>query len=207
MEDNTQVSSGQPQTDDSVINAGETQTPASSGDTVKHETYLKVLGEAKAAKKRAEEAQNTVQALELEKLNAEGKKDEIITLLNTQLSETRSKLENSELSSSRAILGNQVSNHLASMGCIDTDRAMRLIDIDGIPVDPVTRKADTDSIRVILEEKKKQMPYFFGKPAPNVQDVIKQDVVLSTSDKAVKDLSREELQALISRMGKEKMSF
>ena len=91
------------------------------------------------------------------------------------------------------------------MGCANPEDLIKLMDLNAIPVDPETFTGDTDSIRIMLEDQKKSRPFFFSKPAPNVQDVSQQNSILQKPVKDYSQMSREELDAELAKVGNNKL--
>lgn len=204
MQDDNEMSSGQPNETASGTE-GETQQQSTSGsDSVKYDTYKKLLGEKKAADSRMKALEDKLNALEVDKMQAEGNKDELIQKLQADLSVTRDSLKQKDQAYAYATLGSQVKTEAAKMGCQDPDSLVKLMDLQGIPIDPETFRGDSDNIKMMLEEEKRSRPFYFGKPAPNIQDVKRQDAILQSSTPDEHDLSnksREEIDAYIKKYG------
>lgn len=163
----------------------------------------RLLGEVKSLKQQLADERASSESLRMQKLEAEGNKDKMIEHLTAKVTALESSLQSKEQAFAFTTLGSQVKTEAAKMGCTNPDDLVKLMDTSGIPVDPVTYVGDNDSIRIMLEEQKKQRPFFFGKPAPVVNDVTPQNTVLNKPQKAYSDMTRDELNAEIQRMAKE----
>jgi len=200
MQDNEQLSSGQPD-DKASGSAGDTQQVSSGNDSVKYDTYKKVLGEKKAADQRMRELEDKLNSFEVEKMQAEGNSIELIKKLQADLTLTRESLKKKDQAYAFATLGSQVKTEAAKMGCQDPDSLIKLMDLQGIPVDPDTFRGDTDNIRMMLESEKKSRPFFFGKAAPLIHDVAQQNAVLQQPGVDFSSMTRVELDAYIKKHG------
>lgn len=192
MSDNEQMSSGQPEAQASG-SEGDKQHSTSGSDSVKYDTYKKLLGEKKAADQRLKSLEEKLNTLEVEKMSAEGNKDELIQKLQDQVRGLQDSLKQKDQAYAFTTLGSQVKTEAAKMGCQDPDSLVKLMDLSGIPVDPDSYTGDVDNIRMMLEDQKKARPFFFGKPAPQVHDVSQQNSVMQKPGVDFSSMSREEL--------------
>ena len=165
----------------------------------------RLLGEVKSLKQQISDMKAYNEQLEMQKLEVEGNKDKMIEHLQNKVQSLESSNKQKESAFATATLGSQVKTEAAKMGCANPDDLVKLIDLQSIPVDPETYTGDTDSIRLMLEQEKKSRPFFFGKPAPQVQDVVQQNAVLNRPQKDYSQMSREELDEEIKRVYKEKI--
>lgn len=202
MSEENKVSSGQP-VQEASGSTGDTQPVASGNDSVKYDTYKKLLGEKKATDQRMRDLEQKLNSLEVEKMAAEGNKDELIEKLQDQARNLQDSLKKKDQAYAFATLGAQVKTEAAKMGCQDPDSLVKLMDLSGVPVDPESYRGDADNIRMLVEDKKKEMPFYFGKAAPTVHDVAQQNAVLQNPTVDFKSMSREELDAYVKKHGTE----
>lgn len=197
------MSSGQP-ADTVVTTDGDTLTTTSGSDSVKYDTYKKLLGEKKAADQRARDFEERLSAAESDKMRSEGNTEALLLKIQEENANLKKSLTQKEQAFAYATLGSQVKTEAARMGCQDPDSLVKLMDLKGIPVDPETFRADTDALRMMLESEKNTRPFYFGKPAPNVLDVKRQDVVFSNDPMGEHDISkmsRDQLAAYVTKYG------
>lgn len=183
-------------------------TPDASGadGKVAHSTYKKTVDEVKKLKEQLRLRDEKLSKAEQDKLEAEGKKDELIASLkkkNGELETTHKTTLNSFIFSS---LDTQVREEAARLGCVDTDAVVKLADLSSIDVDPKTFKADKKDLVALIEGMKKEKPYLFSKAGPKINSKL-------PSGKAVEDekpdekedlskLSTEELKKRIKEIDK-----
>lgn len=204
MSEDQKVSSGQPG-EVSDQNQGDTQAVTSGNDSVKYDTYKKVLGEKKAADQKLRELEMRLEQMEIEKATAEGNKDELLVKFQEQNRQLQDRLKQKDQAYAFANLSSQVKTEAAKMGCQDPDSLVKLMDLANIPVDPESYRADTDNIRMMLEDEKKSRPFFFGKQAPAIQDVSQSNTIHQKPVKDLSNLDRKELDELVRKMGSEKI--
>lgn len=156
---------------------GSANDPSASGnenqdnltDTVAYDTYKRTLGEAKKAKSELSDMRAKLEQYENAKLEAEGKKDEIIEKQRKQIDELFGKLKTTEASFAEMQITSQVADKAKELGCIDTDMLMKIIDGKGLDIVD-GYKVSTQSLEMVLNEIKESKPYLFSKPAPKIHD-------------------------------------
>lgn len=137
-------------------------------DTVAHATYKKTVDEVKKLKEQLRLRDEKLSKAEQEKLEAEGKKDELIASLkskNSELETSNKKTLNNFIFSS---LDSQVREEAARLGCVDTDAVVKLADLTELEVSDKTFKADKGELTKLLEKMKKDKPYLFSKTGPKI---------------------------------------
>lgn len=125
----------------------------------------------------AKDLEAKTQELEQNKLMAEGKKDELILTLQKQLGETKSKATEMQKNYAWDKVNGWLKTKAATSGIIAdggaVDKFASLIDFKGRNPfrDDTTFQLEESVLSQVFEDAKKEMPYFFGKPGPNVKDV------------------------------------
>ena len=127
-------------------------------------------------KTQAKELESKTQTLEQEKLMAEGKKDELISQLQKQLNETKTKQSEMQKTFAWDKVHNWLKTKAATNGIIDggaVDKFVSLVDLKGRNPfrDDSTFQLEENVLSQVFEESKKEMPYFFGKPSPSLKDI------------------------------------
>lgn len=205
MSEEQEMSSGQPAKKISDQTGGDTQLSTGGTDKVGYDTYKKVLGEKKAVDVKLRELELKFENMEIAKMTAEGNKDELLDKFQKQNIELHDRLKKKDEAYAFATLGSQVKTEAARMGCQDPDSLVKLMDLSSVPVDPESFKADTDSVRMMLEDQKKTRPFFFGKQAPTIHDVSQSNTIPQRSAKKPSEMNPAEFAAAMEAMGKEQL--
>lgn len=168
-------------------------TGGGEGKGVPHETHKKLLSEKKAETTKRKELEARIAELENSKLEAEGKKDELIAKLRKDLDGVSTKHKETLNGFISQSLNSQVESLATKMGAVDTDAVSKLLDLSDVEVDPKTFKADQDSLETAIGELKKAKPYLFNKAAPKVNSKMPTGNVKTVNGKALKDMTSAEL--------------
>lgn len=170
------------------------------GDKVSLATHKKLLSEKKAMQARLKDFESKFAELENGKLEAEGKKDELLQKLRADLdkvTKTHKETLNNFISQS---LDAQVEALAAKMGAVDVDLVRRAIDLSEVEVDPKSFKADAATLETAMNELKKAKPILFNKSAPKVNARMPTGTVKMVGDKALKEMSDADLMAELRRL-------
>lgn len=124
-------------------------------EAVKIDTHKRVLDEAKAFKKRAQEAERRLEEIEKQKLQEQGKYQELSDTYKQQLE--RERKVNLELAVRMAVSG-----PAAKAGCVDLDDLLKLGDTSFLEYDPET--GGVSGAESFVENMKTQRPYLFQQP-------------------------------------------
>lgn len=125
-----------------------------------------LLAANKRYKKEMSDLQARLEAIEQDKLKAEGKKDELLTTLQKQLKEKDEKLNQVFGSFAKRQLEAQIKTVAIKAGCVDADVIVNLTDLSQFEVDDQSFQADESSVTDLVEKFKKEKPYLFQKVAP-----------------------------------------
>ena len=134
-------------------------------DSVAYETYKKALGLAKKREAELEVERAEKQKLLEEKLQTEGKKDELIESLKKKYSESEDKLKKVVGSFANRSLKNAISLEASKEGCIDTEALLKLTELSAEMIDDEFN-ANQDMIKDLVESSKKNYSFLFPKSAP-----------------------------------------
>jgi hypothetical protein len=156
------------QTTNGSANGGNQETIK---DTVAYDTHRKLLGEKKQVAAALAEAQARLEALEQDKLSSEGKKDELITKLQKATQEKEEKLKKVVGAFQYRAVSNKFVEKAKAEGCIKPDKLMALADLSSVEVDVENDFAvSEESVTTIIENLKKEVPFFFQKGTVNILD-------------------------------------
>lgn len=137
----------------------ETQTPEKK---VSHETYLKVLGEKKAATARLREFEETQRKAEEERLKKDGDWKGLIEAREAEITTLRKSLEDTSSMfgklNDRVINGEKLSSVLSALGSDVPSKYFGLIDIDEVSFNPETGEIDTLTAKKVAEKFKREYP-------------------------------------------------
>jgi len=140
-------------------------------DTVAYDTYRKLLGEKKTVSSALAEAQARLEALEQDKLSADGKKDELIQKLQKGVSEKEERLKKVVGAFQYRTVSNKFMEKAKAAGCVAPDKLAALADLSTIEVDVDNDFAvSEESVTSIIEGLKKEVPFFFQKGNVNILD-------------------------------------
>lgn len=156
------------QTTQGSANGGNPETKI---DTVAYDTHRKLLGEKKAVSAALLEAQARLEALEQDKLSADGKKDELIQKLQKGVSEKDEKLKKVVGAFQYRAVSNKFMEEAKAAGCISPEDLKSLADLSTVEVDVDNDFAvSKESVTSIIDELKKRVPFFFNKGTVNILD-------------------------------------
>ena len=199
MENTTQPSG---QTDLAGSTEQKTQTDdriASSEDTVAYSTHKKLLAEKKNLQAKYEEIEKKFNSIHEEKLQNEGKKDELLEAYKQKINDYESKFSNFAFST----VANNVALEAKEMGCVDHDALIKLVDLSSLNVGD-NFAVDKDEVKTMLENVKKEKPYLFKKEAPKVHDgvVKKAEAPMGYAEELAAAKTQVELEAVLRKHGR-----
>lgn len=141
---------------------------SASKDTVAYDTYRRTVSSEKKAKARAQELEEENNRLREATLAAEGKKDELISSLQKRLADKDELYNNAVGGFAYSSLTSQIKSEAASMGCVNSDDLVKLLDLDAFDVSNETFQASPEQVKLRLEEMRKTRPYLFNKQGPSI---------------------------------------
>ena len=125
MDETTRVGDSTQKVSDSPENDLKQNYEKDRHDNIAYETYKKAISEKKNAAAENDALKARLAALEQDKMQAEGNKDELISALRKQLGETESKLKQDRSSYTWNVVGAQIKSELATRGVSDPDKALK----------------------------------------------------------------------------------
>jgi regulator of replication initiation timing len=132
---------------------------------VKHKE--KLLGENKKLKSEMAELRRLVESSQQEKLQAEGKKDELIAALKKEKDELSKKVVGTHSAFAMRVISGELKAEAAKQGCVALEDFVRLIDLNDIEVDD-NYNPDPEKVKALVQDAVRSKPYLFSKAGPNV---------------------------------------
>jgi len=193
---------------DTAGNASDQEITTESGNagegnqSVKYETYSRVLGKLKNTEAEFNQLKERLSSLEQEKLEAEGNKDELIQSLRKELNERKTR-EKTIIGSIALSQGkNALVDEAVKAGCNSPEILTKLLegDLQGLEYDQEFRP-DRDQVRTLVEEARKKNPILFSKEPPKTANHnLNPNGPSKPATKPIHKMSDEELDQLWSRM-------
>lgn len=193
MEENQNASGSQEQVSDN----------SSGEDKVAYETYKKVLGEKKKMQSEFLSMQEKLKAIELEKQQAEGNKDDVINSLRTQLNEEKSQKQEIKKNFVWNTIQGQIKNEAISQGCVNPDKLIKLMskdDLASVEIDDSFNVNREDLTRLMDEAKKQHADIgLFKSKRSEVHDVTSHNIPKAPV-KSKEELSKDEIKQQLRNM-------
>lgn len=188
-------------------NASGSQEPVSDNssgdDKVAYETYKKVLGEKKKMQSEFLSMQEKLKAIELEKQQAEGNKDDVINSLRTQLNEEKSQKQEIKKNFVWNTIQGQIKNEAISQGCVNPDKLIKLMskdDLASVEIDDSFNVNKEDLTRLMDDAKKQHADIgLFKAKRSEVHDVTNHNIP-KTPVKSKEQLSKDEIKQQLRNM-------
>ena len=164
----TSGSSGAPEESQSDSQTGGPEAVAGGHNIdglLKHKD--KLLGENKKLKAEMAELRRMVESSHQEKLQAEGKKDELIASLKKEKDELSKKVVGTHSAFATRVISGELKAEAAKQGCVALEDFVRLVDINEIEVDE-GYNPDPEKIKTLVQDAMRTKPYLFSKSGPSV---------------------------------------
>ena len=173
-------------------------------DKVAYETYRKVLGEKKKRDAEVQELRDRLNAIELDKKQAEGNKDEVIASLRSELEKSKSQVSETKKNFAWNIMQSQIKSEAVNRGCKNPDGLIRLLskdDLASIEIDDQFNVNKDDLSRVLDGVAERNADWdIFKKESKKVHDVNNSVNHFKTPPKKLDDMSTEELEQELARL-------
>lgn len=168
------------------------------GDTVSYQSYQKALDEKKAAQAKSQEYEAKIKEFEQKQLETEGKKDELITRLKTEVESSKKKTAKIAFK----VLEGNVRTQAEKLGAQNADTVIKLMNLGSLKVtgDDDNFEFDNNEITSQLENLRKEQPFLFKQAGPTIKDGVPGHTITNGKEKDMKDLSLDELRATASKM-------
>ncbi len=118
------------------------------------------------------ELMQKMKEIEQSKLQAEGKKDELIAQLQADLRQTQGDYNKTKAKYALKTVKSQVALKAKELGCIDTEMLTKAMNLEGLQVNIVDDDFNVDESNLMqeLETVRKQKSYLFKQPGPEIRD-------------------------------------
>lgn len=175
------------------------------GSQVSYDTYQKVLTQKKNADAKLAEQDARLKEFEQQKLETEGKKDEVIANLKKDL-EARNKKINSI---AFHVLETKVHAKAVEFGAQNPKTVLKLMDLKAVQVigDDDKFEVEETSITAQLETLKKEQPFLFKTAGPTIKDGLPangQNFSSGGKDKTYAEMTLQEIQAEATKLSTRK---
>lgn len=195
MSESTNVTSGDAENAQSAASGNGQDVEAGGQHNVdgllKHKE--KLLGENKKLKSEMARLRELADAAQQEKLQAEGKKDELIAALKREKEELSKKVVGTHSAFAMRVISGELKAEAAKQGCVALEDFVRLVDVNDIEVDE-NYNPDPEKVKTLVQDALKSKPYLFSKSGPKVNASLPNGVV---PDPQKEDLSKFSAQQLL----------
>lgn len=125
--------------------------------------------EAREWRKKNSELKLKLEEFEKSRLESEGKKDELIQRLKSEVSQSQEKLKKASEQFAYQVIASKVVEAATKAGCQDTDALLKLADVNTLEVDD-NLNVDHESVKMMISDVQKQRPYLFKQEKPLPKD-------------------------------------
>lgn len=163
-------------------------------DKVAYDTYRKAVDELKRSKERLAQFESQ----EKEKLEKDGKWEQLYQDLKAKLDEQTEKGRAKEAMFAYRTIASQFRAEAAKAGCQRVDALERLVDLKTlVPHLDESFNINQDALKSMIEKSQKEFDFLFGKPAPSFKDGTPQS---KPQTKSYDDMSVAELEAVFKKL-------
>jgi len=184
-----------------VGGAGDVTIPAGSNavggvESVELKPHAGILSDLKKERDKRRELEGRFQELERQKLEAEGKKDELIQSYKKQIDQYKQQV----ITSIKSKVEDQIAMKAKDLGCVDTELLLKTVDTNSVEVDNSSFKiTDPDAVMVMIEQVRKSKPYLFKQHGPEIRDGLPNNN--KPPVKPFHEMSKDELVAYANKAG------
>lgn len=170
-------------------------TADTKSDSVAYESYQKALHQKKKAQTENAELQAELKALREEKLQREGKIEELNATYKTERDQFEAELKKTKQQYAWNSLTNSIKAEAEKHGCLDTDLLIKAIDDDDLNRINVGENfsIDNESLNSVIADTKKKKPMLFKASSVPVANGTPNTKVEKPAKKQMKDMSLDEL--------------
>ena len=155
-----------------------------------------ILTELKRERSTRRDLESKLQELERGKLEAEGKKEDLIKSLRQELTEYKTQIA----TSIKSKVEDQVAMRAKDLGCVDTELLLKAVDLSSVEVDSRSFKiTEPEAVQAMIEHVRKNKPYLFKQAGPEVRDGL--PLNRTAPQKSFNDMTREELAEFAKQKG------
>jgi hypothetical protein len=163
--------------DDTTSNQADGQNTENSVQSVKDpEAVLaknrELLSNLQKEKQSKAELMQRIKEIEQSKLQAEGKKDELIAQLQADIREANGNYNKTKAKYALKTVKSQIALKAKELGCIDTEMLTKAMNLEGLQVNIVDDDFNVDEANLMteLDAVRKQKAYLFKQPGPEFRD-------------------------------------
>jgi hypothetical protein len=161
----------------------------------------KILSEKKKLASDYAELKAKVDAIEQEKMEAQGKLKELNDTLKKQLSDKDNQVKSLVKEFGSRTLKQSFMQEAAKAGCVDADALYRLVDLSNVDVSE-DFGFDQEQLKTAITDAQKSRSYLFQKTAAQVKDATPNNKQKTTPETDVSKMDFKQLQALLaSKLG------
>lgn len=200
MSESNQNASGNPSNSSGDASGSNNPSPADEGN-VSRASYLKLLNEKKKERSENAKMREELEELRLQKMQAEGDKDQMIQTLSEKLKlESEQRKKQHQVYAWNSVKG-QITSKAKEMGCVDTNSLIKLIDKDEINSLQINDDftVATDQVEGLLNKAKETYSSLnlFSKKSVNVNNP--SSYAPPQTGKSLSEMTDEELDAEIRK--------
>lgn len=165
-----------------------------------------LLGKQRELKDRLAELEAQKSLMEQSKLEAAGKKDELIESLRKTLRDEQDARKKERNSYAYSVVSSKVREEAAKQGCVDGSAFIKLLEKDDFNALEIgdNYNVNNDDLKRLVESKRDSLSFLFKKNVPPTSDVAPGRVEnYETKPRDAAELSDEELEAQIRRLDAE----
>lgn len=168
---------------------------SSKQDKVAYDSYMKALHEKKMAQGRQSELEAELQKLREEKLEREGKIEELNQTYKKERDTYKSELEQTKKMYAWNSLTNSIKAQAVKHNCVDTDLLIKAIDDEDLKRINMGEdfSIDTESLDSVIADTKKKRPHLFKPSSAPAVNGVPNAKISSPKKKELKDMSLDEL--------------
>lgn len=177
--------------DKAQMQAGGEQSIQQEKEKVSYDTYRKTVDAEKKAKAKADELARKLKEYEEKELQAQGKNQELIDYLRTQVKEKETKLHGVVSDFAYTAVSSKIREEALKQGCLDVDLLIKAggDEFGKIEVDVEKGFSVNESdLKAFFESTMKKHPTLFKKAGPKINDTAPSSVAFDASRKTKKTI-------------------
>lgn len=190
--------------DQATTGSQESQTNEQTDDKVEYATYKKLLDQRKSDVRKMREMEAKLEELQDRQQSSGKNPEEAVKALKDQIRKQQRELKQREQGFYKLQVERQVADYARELGCQDPNKLLKIIsdDVQSLDFDSETLEVDRFSLKSMMENAKKEMPYFFSKSAPKFNDASRIHVNEGkvSLNKSLDELSKKEIEAMLLKM-------
>lgn len=200
MSDNTQVQSDKEQAAQSSEQVVQEQNQEWSAEQLT-QRLGKANAEAKEYRKKLQEQKRLNEETQRRALEEQGQYKELMEVYKRDAEESKSYAGKLKDAFAMKIINDSVAMEAQKLGCVDPEALSSLVNLQELPIDE-NFNVDRNHVRTLLEDMKKQKPYFFKVSTPKIPDAIPAKPE-APKVKSINEMNNKEIEnVLLTKFGK-----